>query len=595
MVVMSLLFFAFNMLFCFLAFSIPYWVQSPDPQHATLVQWIALGAALFVTGMQIFHTVMLVIRKYAPVSKLTNSRFLEWYFLAANVKYEAKLKRSALFKVDCMLCNAHDVHRDVIRYKEQRRTSEFDDSSFLSNFGMAINEYSKRENMMTYCGGVNMAWRRMYNGTLFTEEGIWFSGRLVAGSAFQVIVIFALPIVVSILMPVVLEQIRNGWTQDSEQPVDEESMDDTTAKTQIAVGIGTAFAFLVAVGSTYLYLPSVVATTMKFRRGVLPSLRSEDLLHRYRFALDQTTLVLGGMFWGLMISSLVVGILAGGFAYLLMWETTQRFILGVVGNLFGLCVILVVKIFVMQVIRFTHYAAFYRKKPLSANVISICLECYSIGISIWFMMVRAIKIVIISALYLGRTDTPLFASGVGIFGPLEIDNWPTVTRKEILIHEAHRHPYIETLGYLYMMQLRYRDGFANRANSAWRLVFVLALMPWLHKYRDITRPEHFGTSKKNRSEGFASLEMQMQEDVVMDLISIGEPSPTNTGPGSNRLMRQSMVSARWQTSMDTTRSSSIVQSNNAEVLGDKARIANLKREIARLQSELTSLEEANEH
>jgi len=87
----------------------------------------------------------------------------------------------------------------------------------------------------------------------------------------------------------------------------------------------------------------------------------------------------------------------------------------------------------------------------------------------------------------------------------------------------------------------------------------------------------------------------MQEDVVMDLISIGEPSPTNTGPGSNRLMRQSMVSARWQTSMDTTRSSSIVQSNNAEVLGDKARIANLKREIARLQSELTSLEEADEH
>lgn len=304
-------------------------------------------------------------------------------------------------------------------------------------------------------------------------------------------------------MPVVLEQIRNGWTQDSE------SMDDTTEKTEVAVGIGTTFAFLVAVGSTYLYLPSVVATTMKFRRGVLPSLRSDDLLHRYRFALDQTTLVLGGMFWGLMISSLVVGILAGGFAYLLMWETTQSFILGVVGNLFGLCVILVAKIFVMQVVRFTHYAAFYRKKPLSANVINICLECYSIGISIWFMMVRAIKIVIIAALYLGRTDTPLFASGVGIFGPLEIDNWPTVTRKEILIHEAHRRtylelisvpstralfmhnlthifrfaylivsthspdPYIETLGYLYMMQLRYRDGFANRANSAWRLVFVL--------------------------------------------------------------------------------------------------------------------------
>lgn len=118
-------------------------------------------------------------------------------------------------------------------------------------------------------------------------------------------------------------------------------------------------------------------------------------------------------------------------------------------------------------------------------------------------------------------------------------------------------------------------------------------MPWLHKYRDSTRPEHFGTTKKNRSAGFASLEMQ--EDVMMDLISLGEPSPTNTGPGSNRLMRQSMVSARWQTSMNTTRSSSIAQSNNAENLDDQERIANLKREIARLQSELTSLEQAEEH
>ena len=50
---------------------------------------------------------------------------------------------------------------------------------------------------------------------------------------------------------------------------------------------------------------------------------------------------------------------------------------------------------------------------------------------------------------------------------------------------AHRHPYLETLGYLYMMQLRYgNEGFSRRACSAWRLVFVLALMPWMQKYRD---------------------------------------------------------------------------------------------------------------
>lgn len=40
------------------------------------------------------------------------------------------------------------------------------------------------------------------------------------------------------------------------------------------------------------------------------------------------------------------------------------------------------------------------------------------------------------------------------------------------------------------MQLRYKDGkFSTRACSAWRLVFVIALMPWLHKFRELARPE----------------------------------------------------------------------------------------------------------
>ena len=144
------------------------------------------------------------------------------------------------------------------------------------------------------------------------------------------------------------------------------------------------------------------------------------------------------MFWGLMISSIAIGLLVAAFFYTLLWQESQRFMFRILGNLLGLSIVLIVKIIIMQIIRFSHYKAFYRTKPFSANIINISMECYAIGISIWFMLVRTIKIVVVSALYLGRTDTPLFSPGVGIFGPLEIDNWPTVTRKEILIHEAHR-------------------------------------------------------------------------------------------------------------------------------------------------------------
>jgi hypothetical protein len=48
---------------------------------------------------------------------------------------------------------------------------------------------------------------------------------------------------------------------------------------------------------------------------------------------------------------------------------------------------------------------------------------------------------------------------------------------------AHRHPYIEMLGICYLMKLRYRESFGSKAGAAWRLLFVYALLPWMHKYR----------------------------------------------------------------------------------------------------------------
>ena len=99
--------------------------------------------------------------------------------------------------------------------------------------------------------------------------------------------------------------------------------------------MGITFAFIVSVSITILFIPNLVSTTLKFRRGVLQSLHSEDFLHRYRFALDQVGLVYGGMAWGVLFSSVAIGLITGGFTYLLLWETTQDVLLGLIGNLLG--------------------------------------------------------------------------------------------------------------------------------------------------------------------------------------------------------------------------------------------------------------------
>ena len=48
-------------------------------------------------------------------------------------------------------------------------------------------------------------------------------------------------------------------------------------------------------------------------------------------------------------------------------------------------------------------------------------------------------------------------------------------RKDLLQHEAHRHPYLERIGTMYMMKLRHGEKFGREANTSWRLLFVFAV------------------------------------------------------------------------------------------------------------------------
>ena len=69
------------------------------------------------------------------------------------------------------------------------------------------------------------------------------------------------------------------------------------------------------------------------------------------------------------------------------------------------------------------------------------LECWNVGISTLYMISRAAILLIIKAVYIAWIDTPLLAPGVGhVFG-IRLDGGPFAFCKDLLVHDAHRHPH----------------------------------------------------------------------------------------------------------------------------------------------------------
>ncbi len=59
------------------------------------------------------------------------------------------------------------------------------------------------------------------------------------------------------------------------------------------------------------------------------------------------------------------------------------------------------------------FSAFYRKNPALANVVNVAFECWHIFLSIAFVISRAVILIFVSLIFIGRVDRTVLAEDIG--------------------------------------------------------------------------------------------------------------------------------------------------------------------------------------
>jgi hypothetical protein len=246
----------------------------------------------------------------------------------------------------------------------------------------------------------------------------------------------------------------------------------------LSVVVAILSGFGVAAATSLVYIPSSIHTILKFRSGVIPSLRDPTFL-KYRSNLEDMTYLIGAMFWGLVITSVSISVVVSISVFLFVWQVSREIITLLAAQVIGIVVTVTIKMIACNLYMKYSHAGYYRKKPMSSNLFSIAMETWYLGLTLAFMLSRFVKFLLTIGLYVGRIDRPVLADGL----VLDLDRLPRVYRQNLLSTESHRHPYIELLGLMYLMKIRHKDEFGTSSGTAWRLLFVAALMPWLKTKR----------------------------------------------------------------------------------------------------------------
>eukprot|EP00563_Minutocellus_polymorphus_P001449 CAMPEP_0181036292 /NCGR_PEP_ID=MMETSP1070-20121207/8772_1 /TAXON_ID=265543 /ORGANISM="Minutocellus polymorphus, Strain NH13" /LENGTH=443 /DNA_ID=CAMNT_0023113895 /DNA_START=193 /DNA_END=1524 /DNA_ORIENTATION=+ len=333
-------------------------------------------------------------------------------------------------------------------------------------------------------GGLVWSWWNLLTRRLSTHYGIWQQSRLSIAQECQVIVLlFGIVLLIwgSKTLASDAERQRAEIQAEPEGPLKDQALRFVPEGWVVEATFAFGGFFAVGVVIILVYLPSTVATILGLRSGKIATFRDQKHFFVNRKAPDKVFYNVPNAIYALLGSASLFFVIFGGILFLFLWPVSSQTMNLILSWCLGLSITIGIKTMLMMFSRKEFHQALMRKRVKASNYNALAMECWQLGVGGGALLSRLCQFLFAAAFWIGRVDVVFLDEDVSLFG-YSFDYMPINYRTELLVHEAHKHPFINRLGGMFLMRMKHGD-FASAAGAKWRLLFTLSLFPWLARYR----------------------------------------------------------------------------------------------------------------